>query len=58
MIHGRRNEKGEGIIVGHILFTPVELLTEDGDSLKLMGLAPMAVVPKLQKKGIGFQNKF
>ena len=35
-------ECGE-IIVGHILFTPVEL-TGDVSGLKLMGLAPMAVV--------------
>jgi len=41
-------------IVGHILFTPVEL-TGDNSDLKLMGLAPMAVIPKLQKKGIGSQ---
>ena len=46
-------ECGE-IIVGHILFTPVEL-TGDVSGLKLMGLAPMAVVPKFQKNGIGSQ---
>ena len=44
----------EAEIVGHILFTPVELVGNDSD-LKLMGLAPMAVLPKLQKKGIGSQ---
>ena len=41
-------------IVGHILFTPVELIGDDS-GLKLMGLAPMAVLSKLQKKGIGSQ---
>jgi len=41
-------------IVGHILFTPVELIADDS-ALKLMGLAPMAVLPELQKKGIGSQ---
>ena len=41
-------------IVGHILFTPVELIGDDS-GLKLMGLAPMAVLPKFQKKGIGSQ---
>ena len=41
-------------IVGHILFTPVEFLG-DNSGLKLMGLAPMAVLPKYQKKGIGKQ---
>ena len=38
-------------IVGHILFTP---MTFPGhEELKLMGLAPMAVVPGRQKQGIG-----
>ena len=46
-------EEGEEI-VGHILFTPVEIIG-DNSGLKLMGLAPMAVVTKLQKKGIGSQ---
>ena len=41
-------------IVGHILFTPVELIDDDS-GLKLIGLAPMAVLTKLQKKGIGSQ---
>lgn len=41
-------------IVGHILFTAVELIGDDS-GLKIMGLAPMAVLPKLQKKGIGSQ---
>ncbi len=41
-------------IVGHILFTPVELIGDDS-GLKLLGLAPMAVLPKFQKKGIGSQ---
>ena len=39
-------------LVGHILFTPVELVGDDTD-LKLMGLAPMSVVPKVQNRGIG-----
>lgn len=46
-------EEDEGII-GHILFTPVELIG-DAAGLKLMGLAPMAILPKLQRKGIGSQ---
>lgn len=41
-------------IAGHILFTPVELIGNNS-GLKLMGLAPMAVLPKFQKKGIGSQ---
>lgn len=39
-------ENGE--VIGHILFSPVIL----GD-LKIMGLAPMAVLPDRQNKGVG-----
>ena len=42
----------EGTVVGHILFTPV---TIDGCSTVGMGLAPMAVLPSHQRKGIGSQ---
>jgi len=38
-------------IVGHILFSPV-LLAEHPD-LSIMGLAPVAVAPNRQRKGIG-----
>ena len=41
-------------LVGHILFTPVELL-DDNSGLKLMGLGPMAITPEYQNKGIGSQ---
>ena len=41
----------EGVVVGHILFSPVSLAAHD--HLNLMGLAPMAVVPDYQRKGIG-----
>jgi putative acetyltransferase len=37
-------------VVGHALFTPVTL---DGDDAKLMGLAPLAVAPTHQGKGLG-----
>jgi len=38
-------------VVGHIMFSPVEL---DGyPELNLMGLAPMAVLPEYQRQGIG-----
>jgi len=40
-----------GTIVGHIMFTPVSLSGHPG--LKAMGLAPMAVAPEHQRKGIG-----
>lgn len=38
-------------IVGHIMFTPVELV--GNASLNIMGLAPMAVDPARQRCGIG-----
>lgn len=40
-------------IVGHIMFSPVELSADP--SLKIMGLAPMAVTPERQNRGIGTQ---
>lgn len=38
-------------VVGHIMFTPVTLLGHH--DLSLMGLAPMAVAPEHQRKGVG-----
>lgn len=38
-------------VVGHILFSPVTLQAHP--ELKLMGLAPMSVLPAQQRKGIG-----
>lgn len=40
-----------GAVVGHIMFSPVSL--SGHPDLKVMGLAPMAVTPAHQKKGIG-----
>lgn len=40
-----------GVVVGHIMFSPVVLLPYP--DLKIMGLAPMAVFPEQQHKGIG-----
>jgi putative acetyltransferase len=42
----------QGRIVGHILFSPVTLERPE-DTVEGMGLAPMAVLPELQRKGIG-----
>lgn len=39
-----------GRVVGHVLFTPVAV---DGCGKRLMGLAPMAVRPGLQRRGVG-----
>lgn len=41
----------EGEIIGHIMFSPVAL--SGHPELKIMGLAPMAVAPEHQRKGIG-----
>lgn len=42
----------EGSVVGHILFSPIEL--ESGDETHMgMSLAPMAVLPERQRQGIG-----
>ena len=42
----------EGRIVGHILFTPT-IIEGEGISLVGTGLAPLAVLPECQGKGIG-----
>lgn len=39
-------------IIGHILFYPVDIKTEKGN-YNVLSLAPMAVLPSYQKKGIG-----
>jgi putative acetyltransferase len=41
-----------GEVIGHILFTPLTIINSEVDH-KLLALAPMAVLPKYQKKGIG-----
>jgi putative acetyltransferase len=40
-----------GSIVGHILFSPAALL--DHPDVKIVGLAPMSVLPARQRRGIG-----
>ncbi|WP_239014522.1 GNAT family N-acetyltransferase [Archangium violaceum] len=42
----------DGQLVGHILFSPVEL-DRNGDRDVAVGLAPMAVLPDHQRHGIG-----
>ena len=39
-------------MVGHILFSPV-VVVENSNGKRLVGLAPMAVAPDHQRKGIG-----
>ena len=43
-----------GAIVGHIAFSPVEI-TSEKSSFEALALAPMAVLPRHQNKGIGSQ---
>jgi putative acetyltransferase len=39
-------------IVGHILFSPA-IIEGDGEEVRGMGLAPMAVLPEYQRQGVG-----
>jgi putative acetyltransferase len=41
----------DGVVVGHILFSPVSLTGQS--QLNVVGLGPMAVTPQHQRKGIG-----
>lgn len=41
-----------GRIIGHILFSPVTIESED-ESVQVAGLAPMAVYPNHQRMGVG-----
>jgi putative acetyltransferase len=42
----------ENKIVGHILFSPLEIKSKE-TTVQGMGLAPMAVLPKFRRQGIG-----
>jgi putative acetyltransferase len=42
-----------GQIVGHVFFSPVEISGACADDLFVLGLAPVAVLPDHQRKGIG-----
>ncbi len=44
--------EAEGLIVGHILFSRMAIETTD-KSVAAMALAPMAVMPKFQRQGVG-----
>jgi putative acetyltransferase len=53
--------ENEGVVVGHIIFTPVSIdeepkervvLPEDVDAV-IYGLGPMSIAPHMQKQGIG-----
>ena len=40
-------------IVGHILFTKIKIINNNQNEFESLALAPMAVKPEFQKKGIG-----
>lgn len=42
-------------IVGHILFTKIQIVNDDKSETESLALAPMAVRPEFQNKGIGKQ---
>jgi putative acetyltransferase len=44
--------EAEGLIVGHILFSRMSIETTD-KSIAAVALAPLAVIPKFQRQGIG-----
>ncbi len=44
----------DDVVVGHIAFSPVEI-TSENSSFEAIALAPMAVLPAYQSKGIGSQ---
>jgi putative acetyltransferase len=41
----------EGAVVGHILFSYIDLVGEE--KLQVLGLAPLAILPEFQRQGIG-----
>lgn len=45
-------ESGDGETVGYILLTPVEIVSDEGVATSL-GVAPLAVLPPFQRRGIG-----
>ncbi len=44
---------GDGPVVAHVLYTRVTVAVEDGEDVSLLGLAPVAVLPAHQGRGIG-----
>ena len=43
----------DGAIIGHILFTPMRIVSDNGDEYAAVGLGPIAVLPEFQKQGVG-----
>lgn len=45
--------EGDGRVVGHVLFTAVQVESAAGRRFEGMGLAPLAVLPEHQRTGVG-----
>jgi putative acetyltransferase len=43
----------EGRVVGHVLFSPVAIVADEVGQTIGLGLAPLAVLPERQRRGIG-----
>ena len=43
----------DGAIVGHVLFSRIAIVSSDGDRTPAVALAPVAVLPDRQNRGIG-----
>jgi putative acetyltransferase len=43
----------DGEIVGHILFSELPIIADSGTYIQALALAPMAVLPAYQRRGIG-----
>ena len=46
------DESSGGVVVGHVLFSPVEI-DNGGSNIRMIGLAPVGAVPKYQGQGVG-----
>jgi predicted N-acetyltransferase YhbS len=40
-------------VLGHILFSPIRIVSENGDRTMSLALAPLSVLPEFQRKGVG-----
>lgn len=43
----------EGRVAGHVLYTPIAIVAPDGTETPALALAPIAVAPDQQRRGIG-----
>lgn len=51
---GRQASSGTlDTIVGHVLFSEISIRADNGDVMPALSLAPVAVLPALQRRGIG-----